>query len=423
MCDWDLRKVMNTRMKQWTIEHVKRLMHQTLCGLAYLHGAKVVHRDLKPANILVTASCDVRICDFGLSRQILSKGRGDGDDMDLDMEDREALSKHSGASGLHGGPVRTLTKHVVTRYYRAPELILLSAEYTESIDVWSVGCIFAELLATLEPNAPRDSKRILFPGDSGYPVSATSNPDDVDDRRLERELRKPASMLTLIFNVLGTPTYQDIMDVTESEPMREALRNIPPIGSTSLARKYSASPDDAIDLLQKMLLFNPKTRITIADTLRHPCMAKTTGGFIMEHGTSMAFPFEVRAQHVAAAQHAGIDLDRQSSLRSRPPGRNAHQRDCHSCVASSDLRVCLLCLLLCLSAVHSAGAEAEQALVAPAADGRGGPDGGRRSANAGRAKGRAADGTWGDAATAVPSLITAARRLISSGHAWHCSLT
>ena len=79
--------------------------------------------------------------------------------------------------------------------------------------MWSVGCIFAELLATLEPNAPRDSKRILFPGDSGYPVSATSNPDDVDDRRLERELRKPASMLTLIFSVLGTPTYQDIMDV------------------------------------------------------------------------------------------------------------------------------------------------------------------------------------------------------------------
>lgn len=297
MCDWDLRKVMNTRMKQWTFEHVKRLMHQTLCGLAYLHGAKVVHRDLKPANILVTASCDIRICDFGLSRQIISRRHNEEDDMDLDLEDREALAKHSGASGLHtgaGGPVRTLTKHVVTRYYRAPELILLSSDYTESIDVWSIGCIFAELLATLEPNAPRDSKRILFPGDSGYPVSATSNPDDVDDRRLERELRKPASMLTLIFSVLGTPTYQDIMDVTESEPMRQALRNIEPIAPKSLARRYNASPDEAIDLLQKMLLFNPKTRITIADCLRHPCMAKSSGGIDLDHGTTMDFPFEVR---------------------------------------------------------------------------------------------------------------------------------
>ena len=258
MCDWDLRKVMNTRMKQWSIEHVKRLLHQTLTGLAYLHGAKVVHRDLKPANILVTASCDVRICDFGLSRQIKSlRGRDDGAG-DMELEDREDMSSASGLKS-GGGPVRTLTKHVVTRYYRAPELILLSTDYTESIDVWSVGCIFAELLATLEPNAPRDSKRILFPGDSGYPVSATSNPDDVDDRRLERELRKPASMLTLIFNVLGTPSYQDIADVTSSEPMREALRKIEAIPPQALARKYAASPDDAVDLLQKMLTFNPKT--------------------------------------------------------------------------------------------------------------------------------------------------------------------
>ena len=157
----------------------------------------------------------------------------------------------------------------------------------------------AQLLATLEPNAPRDSKRILFPGDSGYPVSATSNPDDVDDRRLERELRKPASMLRLIFDVLGTPTYQDIMDVTESEPMRQALRSIDPIVPKSLARKYNASPDEAIDLLQRMLLFNPKTRITIADCLRHPCMAKTPGSIALDHGTRMDFPFEVRCSSEA----------------------------------------------------------------------------------------------------------------------------
>ena len=70
MCDWDLRKVMNTRMKQWTFEHVKRLMHQTLCGLAYLHGAKVVHRDLKPANVMLNRRGEVKISDFGISSQL-----------------------------------------------------------------------------------------------------------------------------------------------------------------------------------------------------------------------------------------------------------------------------------------------------------------------------------------------------------------
>eukprot|EP01050_Picozoa_sp_SAG11_P020559 SAG11_NODE_3487_length_2417_cov_1.462899_2_plen_224_part_00 len=115
-CDWDLRKVMNTRMKAWSIEHVKRLLQQTLCGLAYLHGANIVHRDLKPANILVTASCDIRICDFGLSREIKPLlPRLSSSAMELDDD---------GPRGARG-PIRTLTKHVVTRYYRPPELTLL----------------------------------------------------------------------------------------------------------------------------------------------------------------------------------------------------------------------------------------------------------------------------------------------------------
>lgn len=344
MCEWDLRKVMNTRMKQWTFAHVQRLMHQIFCGLAYLHGAKVVHRDLKPANVLVTASCDVRICDFGLSRQVVSRRRHEEDDIDLDLVDREPLSKHNGASGLH----RTLTKHVVTRYYRAPELILLSSDYTESIDVWSAGCIFAELLATLEPNAPCDSKRILFPGDSGYPVSATSNPDDVDDRRLERELRKPQSMISLIFGVLGTPTYQDINDVTNSEPMRQALRNIEPMEAKSLARRYKASPDGAIDLLQKMLMFNPRTRITIADCLRHGCMAKLAGSIDLNHGTSMEFPFEVRFGRADACLYL-------------QPHTHASLTALHVDVPTS----CALCWWL-------VGTQAEQRVVAPAAAQRGG---------------------------------------------------
>ena len=182
---------MNTRMKQWGIDHVKRLLYQTLSGLEYLHSANVVHRDLKPANILVTASCDVRVCDFGLSRQIKKQRSRGSMEMDMDQEDRESLTSQGNTYGSRA-PVRTLTKHVVTRYYRAPELILLSSEYTEAIDVWSVGCIFAEM-ATGRP---------LFPGSS-------------DNDQLNR-----------IFRILGTPTrdtWPSIIDTPSFKVMRPCV--------------------------------------------------------------------------------------------------------------------------------------------------------------------------------------------------------
>ena len=108
-CDWDLRKVMNTRMKVWSFLHVQRLMHQLLCGLAYLHSAKIVHRDLKPANVLVTATCDVRIADFGLSRQI-------GQPNPNEEHDDPPLAQENGSHVTTSKLARTLTKHVVTRY-------------------------------------------------------------------------------------------------------------------------------------------------------------------------------------------------------------------------------------------------------------------------------------------------------------------
>ncbi len=91
---------------------------QILRGLKYLHSANVIHRDLKPSNILVNKNCDLKICDFGLARGFRSQ----------DQEDPN------------------LTDYVVTRWYRAPEVVLLASEYTKAIDVWSVGCILCELV-------------------------------------------------------------------------------------------------------------------------------------------------------------------------------------------------------------------------------------------------------------------------------------
>jgi len=90
-----------------------------LRGLKYIHSAKILHRDLKPRNLLVNSNCDLKICDFGLARAVVP-----------DLKAKTGV----------------MTDYVATRWYRAPELLLSWKEYSNSVDVWSVGCIFAELL-------------------------------------------------------------------------------------------------------------------------------------------------------------------------------------------------------------------------------------------------------------------------------------
>lgn len=91
-------------------------------GLKYLHSAKILHRDIKPGNLLVNSNCVLKICDFGLAR----------------VEEPN--------------PSKAMTQEVVTQYYRAPEILMGAKHYTNAVDMWSVGCIFAELLG----------RRILF---------------------------------------------------------------------------------------------------------------------------------------------------------------------------------------------------------------------------------------------------------------------
>lgn len=96
------------------VAFIQYFLYQILRALKYIHSANVLHRDLKPSNLLVNANCDLKICDFGLAR---------------------TTSEND-----------FMTEYVVTRWYRAPELLLNAAEYTAAIDIWSVGCIYMELL-------------------------------------------------------------------------------------------------------------------------------------------------------------------------------------------------------------------------------------------------------------------------------------
>lgn len=121
LMETDLHRIIYSKQKL-SIDHAQYFIYQLLRGLKYIHSADVIHRDLKPSNLLVNSNCDLKICDFGLARGV-------------------------GEKQVEGqGGTMLLTEYVVTRWYRAPEIMLACHEYSKPIDMWSVGCIFAELI-------------------------------------------------------------------------------------------------------------------------------------------------------------------------------------------------------------------------------------------------------------------------------------
>jgi len=189
-----------------TNRHLQFLVYQMLRGLKYIHSAGVIHRDLKPANILVNGSdCNLKITDFGLSRGVCKE------------EDNN------------------LTEYVVTRWYRAPEVMCSAKQYDEKVDVWSVGCIFAEMML----------RKPLFPGGN----------------HLEQ--------LKIIFEVLGTPSC-DNLDWIKTPEARQWVAHMKPYKGRSLQKIFSEATPDALDLLTRMLQLDPNERIAVDEALAHP---------------------------------------------------------------------------------------------------------------------------------------------------------
>lgn len=124
LMETDMHRVIRTQ--DLSDDHCQYFIYQTLRALKAMHSANVLHRDLKPSNLLLNANCDLKVCDFGLARSAASTDDNSG----------------------------FMTEYVATRWYRAPEIMLTFKEYTKAIDVWSVGCILAEML----------SGKPLFPG-------------------------------------------------------------------------------------------------------------------------------------------------------------------------------------------------------------------------------------------------------------------
>jgi mitogen-activated protein kinase 1/3 len=208
LMETDLHRIIYSKQKL-SIDHVQYFIYQVLRGLKYIHSCKVLHRDLKPSNLLVNSNCDLKICDFGLARGIHDPEEGRGGTM-------------------------MLTEYVVTRWYRAPEIMLACHEYSYPIDVWSVGCIFAELIL----------RKPFFPGD-----------DYIDQ-------------LTIIARKLGKLPDSDL-DFVTSDKAKRFMRKLPSTTPVSLSEQFPGTSPEPLDAMHKMMDIHPRRRSTVEQALKH----------------------------------------------------------------------------------------------------------------------------------------------------------
>ncbi|OMJ78032.1 hypothetical protein SteCoe_22275 [Stentor coeruleus] len=199
LMDTDLRRIIHSK-QALSNEHIQYFMYQILRGILYAHSANIIHKDIKPSNILLNEQCDLKICDLGLA-------------CEYDM----------------------YTDYVVNRWYRAPEILLNSSQYTEQIDVWSIGCVFSELLGG----------NPLFPGT--YCLD----------------------MVKKIIAVLGTPSPED-MQFIENPDAKIFISKLAKKEKEKWSTIYPKANSVALDLIDKMLVFNPLKRWSVKQCLEHP---------------------------------------------------------------------------------------------------------------------------------------------------------
>jgi len=200
----DLKKYMDTAPPSGiTPRHVQSFLRQMIAGINYCHSHRILHRDLKPQNLLIDTSGALKLADFGLARAF-------------------------------GVPVRSYTHEVVTLWYRAPEILLGARHYSTPVDVWSIGCMFAELV----------NKTPLFPGDS-----------EIDE-------------IFRIFRSFGTPNEKVWPGVTS---LPDYKHTFPEWSAQPLTNLIKGSlTESGLHLLQEMLHYEPKKRISAKRAMSHP---------------------------------------------------------------------------------------------------------------------------------------------------------
>uniref|UniRef100_A0A1A9ZKZ6 Protein kinase domain-containing protein n=1 Tax=Glossina pallidipes TaxID=7398 RepID=A0A1A9ZKZ6_GLOPL len=200
----DLKEYMDSlpSEKSMDSELIRSYLYQITSAILFCHWRRVFHRDLKPRNLLIDKNGIIKVADFGLGRSF-------------------------------GIPVRIYTHEIVTLWYRAPEVLLGSPRYSCPVDIWSIGCIFAEMT----------TRKPLFQGDS-----------EIDQ-------------LFKMFRILGTPTEEIWPGITS---LPDYKTTFPCWSSNQLANQLENLSSAGLDLIQKMLIYDPVHRISARDALKHP---------------------------------------------------------------------------------------------------------------------------------------------------------
>nr|CAD7447403.1 unnamed protein product [Timema bartmani] len=249
----DLHKII-VSPQHLSADHIKVFLYQILRGLKYLHSARILHRDIKPGNLLVNSNCVLKICDFGLAR----------------VEEPDQ-TKH-------------MTQEVVTQYYRAPEILMGARHYSAAVDVWSVGCIFGELLG----------RRILFLANS------------------------PVQQLELITELLGTPSLEDMRYACDGARTHMLRRAPKPSSLTALYTLSSQATHEAVHLLCQMLVFDPVSTRGIF----HPPLCRwpheEMHKFIAEQLNTSRVPLCINPQSAAFKSFASSTVAHPSELPPSP---------------------------------------------------------------------------------------------------------
>jgi len=209
LMDTNLRAVLIGK-QTLTDDHNQFLVYQLLRGLLFIHSADVVHRDLKPSNLLVDIMCELKICDFGAAR----------------IKYEKQAQSHQ---------LCPMTEYVVTRWYRAPEVLCSWVDVGKPLDIWSVGCIFGEMLRG----------QFLFPGASAQ------------------------HQLQLITACIGKP-HKDVLRKMQNVKCRRLCEALPSKVKTPLEQLVPSASPEALDNLRNMLRFDPESRLTVQPALESP---------------------------------------------------------------------------------------------------------------------------------------------------------
>lgn len=239
-CEQDLKKYMDTHGERGALDPstVRSFMYQLLKGTAFCHDNRVLHRDLKPQNLLINRKGELKLGDFGLARAF-------------------------------GVPVNTFSNEVVTLWYRAPDVLLGSRTYNTSIDVWSCGCIFAEMITGVP----------LFRG------------------------RDNQDQLLNIMRIIGTPDERVLRKIASDSPEIQ-LKQYPRYPKVPWQQVVPKASPQAIDLLERLLQFDPTKRITAQEALLHPYFTTPTAS-APAYGQQQQYAYpQQAAEHAFTTQMA-----------------------------------------------------------------------------------------------------------------------